>query len=198
MEASVLWELTWYLLFIVTIYHSIKARGIIDTVVLLFPAFLWGFTLEYAAINLFARYEYVAHHLITIGQVPLYIAMGWCIVIYFGYWLATKKFHLQKLFKIDATAMITGLIIDLLILEPLAYFYRFWTWTPESIWFGSPVGNLLGWLIAIGLYISSYRIIKTHIKSRAKELALMVVGIPINLIILVTLLKIYKAFFGNL
>ena len=72
--------------------------------------------------------------------VPLDIMALWTVVGALSWWVSTRRGLLA--------GVLTGVLVDLLLLEPLAYTLRWWWWTsdftPHLGMFGT-VGNIVAW-----------------------------------------------------
>jgi len=87
-------------------------------------------------------------------------------------------------------------VLDLFVFEPLAKIFGYWAWTHESIWFGSPVGNIIGGFLVIMLFIYSGELIIARIKGDMQQLAASFAAMTPNLIILIGVLKVWITLFG--
>lgn len=89
-------------------------------------------------------------------------------------------------------------LLDTFVLEPTAKFFGFWVWTPQSIWFGSPIGNVYGWFWVIALYLSFYHYLRENTNDWRKALLLNLGLIILRVIIFIALLQIWKVTLGGL
>jgi len=195
MEAAfVIYELMWYAVFLFTLSHGWKRAG----PVFFIPAILWGFLLEFSAQEIFSRYYYGSGFLFYLMNVPLCISLTWASLMYWGYFLAVEKLKLKSTLKIAIATALPLLLLDVLLFEPLAKIFGYWVWTPESVWFGSPIGNVVGWFFVIALYTLAYHLIVTNVREKWKQLAANLLVIIPNLIILMLILRAWIAIFGLL
>ncbi len=193
----VLFELFWFLAFALAFYHFAKKFGAKEATIFFTAAFLWGYFIEFFGANFYNVYTYPAYA-IKIAGVPITIAAGWAAIIYIGYYITTKKLLITKALNIDIESALIATVIDLIILEPLAFTYRFWTWSGNNFWFGAPLLNFVGWLFAITIFIAIYNAIITKTKNRAYRLAYMLVALVGGMIILQGIGFGYLALFGSL
>lgn len=192
--AFVAFELAWYAAFAATIYYGWKRVGAAFFV----PAAIWGFLLEFSAQELFARYHYGGGFLVYVLNVPLCISLAWASLMYWGYYYATEKMRIGSTAKIALATALPLLAIDVLILEPLAKIFGYWTWTPESVWFGSPIGNIVGWFFVIVLFAGAYHLVEMRIKEGWKRLLANMLAIAPNLVVLMIILQLWLSIFGML
>jgi uncharacterized membrane protein len=194
----VLNELIWFSVFALVLGFSVKKQGFKHSSVFFLPAILWGLLLEYATQEIFQRYRYGGGFLVYIANVPLNISLAWASLMFITYWLFTHKIKLKNSITVAVTASLPLLVLDFFILEPTAEIYGLWTWTPQSIWFGSPLGNVYGWFWVIVLYLSFYQFIVQKINNWEKALALNLGIITLRVLILIALLQVWKVTLGGL
>jgi uncharacterized membrane protein len=194
----VLNDLIWFTLFGIVLGFSLKKQGFKNSAVFFLPAVVWGLLLEYTTQEVFCRYHYGGGFLIYIADVPLNISLAWTSLMYISYWFITQKVHLKNSITIAVAASGPLLLLDIFLLEPSAKIFGFWTWTPESVWFGSPIGNIYGWFWVIVLYLSFYHFLKGKIKDWRKMLPLNLLLIVVRVGILIALLQIWKVTLGGL
>lgn len=199
LKASFLaYETIWCALFLFSISHALKNFGKNKTVAFFCPAILWGFLLEFATQEIFQRYYYGSGFLVYLLNVPVFISLAWGSQIYWGFFLAKEKLKLSGFFKISIAAALPLLLADALVFEPLAKTFGYWIWTPESVWFDSPIGNLYGWFWVIVLYLTAFQFVESKKTGFNGKFLLNILFIIPSLIALILLLKIWTFFFGKL
>jgi uncharacterized membrane protein len=192
------YEILWYCLFAVTLRHSVINKGIKESTSFFVPAVIWGLLLEYATQEVFLRYHYGEGFLVYIGNVPLNISLAWASLMYFSYWIVTQKLHFKNSIKIAVVSSVPLLLLDILTIETTAKIFGFWVWTPESLWFGSPLGNVYGWFWVITLYLFFYNFMKRRVRDWKKTLLINLLAVGVEAVILISLLSIWNMAFGNL
>jgi uncharacterized membrane protein len=168
-----LFELFWVIAFFAGFYHFTKTSSLKDALVFFVPALIWGILIEFFTLYLYKIYYYPSEYFLTIANVPIAIGMGWAIIMYVGYYITTKKFHAQKLLNIDLNTAAMSLAVDIIILEPIAFFYRFWVWDSNNFWFGAPLLNFVGWFLAVSIFITAYKMSLKHIQKEKQFVALL-------------------------
>ncbi len=202
----VIYEIFWYILFAATIYYALfysvkdkkeeeKTIERKKAVVFIIPAIVWAFILEYSTQSIFQRYHYGSGFLIYISNVPLNVVFAWATLLFWSYWLV-KKLKINGNIKTSLACTALPILCDLIFFEPLAYYLGYWTWTPTSVWFGSPIGNIVGWFSVIFLFIFTYNIIQNSIKKFKQQFFAALFAVIPNLIVLTIILKIWTALFG--
>ena len=191
-------DVIWISIFVLVLGFSVKKQGFKQSVVFFLPAVVWGLLLEYTTQEVFHRYRYGGGFLVYVGNVPLNISLAWASLMFTSYWFITRKFQFKNSLVVAVAASIPLLLLDVFLLEPSAKLFGYWTWTPESIWFGSPIGNIYGWFWVIVLYLSFYHFLAGKTSDWRKELPLNLGLIALRLVILVVLLQIYKVTLGGL
>ena len=136
--------------------------------------------------------------MVYVANVPLNISLAWAALMYISYWFVTQKLQLKNSMGIAVAASFPLLLFDVFVLEPTAKIFGFWVWTPQSVWFGSPLGNVYGWFWVIVLYLSFYHFLIEKIKDWRKTLALNLALIVLRVILLIGLLQIWKIVLGGL
>ena len=194
----VLNELIWFSIFVVVLGFSVKRQGFKQSSVFFLPAVVWGLLLEYATQEVFQRYHYGGGFLVYVANVPLNISLTWASLMYISYWFITQKTPLKNSISIAVASSIPLLLFDFTVLEPTAKIFGFWTWTPQSVWFGSPIGNIYGWFWVIVLFLSFYNFLQGKMSDWRKALALNLGLIVLRVGILVALLQLWKVTFGGL
>ncbi|MFB6112663.1 MAG: carotenoid biosynthesis protein [Halodesulfurarchaeum sp.] len=126
----------------------------LEHLVLLVTTTVYGILLEQLVILRFDRYVYnVTDFLLTIGDVPVVIGLGWAAIIYSGIVIGDLiglSTRVRPLF-----VGLYALHIDLAI-DAIAIRIPFWSWTPPGIWFGVPLGNFLGWFLVATLFSAAW------------------------------------------
>ncbi|MFB6093637.1 MAG: carotenoid biosynthesis protein [Halanaeroarchaeum sp.] len=150
------------LVFVANLLVSVLALGIVATdaypnrerLAFLAAAVPYGVLLEQLVILRFDRYEYpVEQFLLTVGDVPVVIGIGWAAIIYAGYRLAATM-GLSGAAR-SAFVGLFALHVDLAI-DAVAIRAGFWTWTPPGAWFGVPLGNFFGWFAVATLFAAGW------------------------------------------
>ena len=191
-------DIIWISIFVLVLGFSVKKLGFKQSAVFFVPAVVWGLLLEYTTQEVFNRYHYGGGFLIYVGNVPLNISLAWASLMFISYWFITTKVHLKNSVVVAVAASIPLLLLDVFLLEPSAKVFGYWTWTPESLWFGSPIGNIYGWFWVIVLYLSFYHFLAMKTSDWRKALPLNLGLIVPRIVILVALLQIYKVILGGL
>lgn len=194
----VLNEFVWFIIFAIVIGFSVKRQGFKYSTVFFLPAVVWGLLLEYATQEVFNRYHYGGGFLVYVANVPLNISLAWAALIFIAYWYITQKVHLKNSIAIAVSAAVPLLLLDFFVLEPTARLFGFWTWTPQSVWFGSPIGNVYGWFWVIVLYLSFYHFLSGKTTDWRKALLLNLGLILLRIAILIAFLQVWKVTFGGL
>ena len=194
----VLNEAIWFSIFVFLVGFSLKKQGFKHSMVFFLPAIIWGLILEYVTQEVFCRYHYGSGFLVYVANVPLNISLAWASLMFVSYWFFTQKIRLKNPIVIAVASSIPLLLLDFFVLEPSAKLYGLWTWTPESIWFGSPIGNVYGWFWVIVLYLSFYGFLNGKIRDGKNALLLNLGFIAIRILILIGLLEVWRFIFGGL
>lgn len=194
----VLNEVLWFSVFLLVLWYSVRRQGFKQSAIFFLPAVVWGILLEYATQEIFHRYYYGSGFLVYVANVPLTISLAWVALMYISYTVVTLKVQLKNSFAVAAVASVPLLLIDFFVLEPTAKIFGLWTWTPPSIWFGSPVGNVYGWFWVIVLYLSFYHFLCGKTSDWRKGLPLNLGLIVLRLAILIALLQLWKVTLGGL
>ena len=194
----VLNEVIWFSIFAFVLGFSVKKQGFKHSAVFFLPAVVWGLLLEYATQEVFHRYQYGGGFLVYVANVPVCISLAWAALMYISYLVVTKKVRLKNPMVVAVTASMPLLFLDIFVLEPTAKIFGYWTWTPPSIWFGSPIGNIYGWFWVIVLYLSFYNFLCEKIIDWRKALLLNLGLIVLRVAILIALLQLWKVTLGGL
>jgi uncharacterized membrane protein len=118
--------------------------------------------------------------------------------MFITYWFFSQKVELKNSIAVAIGASVPLLILDFLILEPTAKIYGLWTWTPPSLWFESPIGNVYGWFWVIVLYLSFYNFLTTKTSDWRKALSINLSLLLLRVVILIGLLELWKVTLGGL
>jgi uncharacterized membrane protein len=115
-------------------------------------ALFYGLLLEVVTIYAHHAYAYSPDHLFMIGPVPLWIGVGWCIILYAAM-LLTDAAGIPVLSQplVDALVAVS---LDL-GLDPVAVELGAWRWLelkPYAEYFGVPWGNFFGWWMVAWSY----------------------------------------------
>jgi uncharacterized membrane protein len=191
-------EVIWFTVFALVLVFSVKKQGFKHSTVFFLPAVVWGLLLEYTTQEVFQRYYYGGDFLVYVANVPLNISLAWASLMFMSFWFFTKKVHLKNSIVVAVAASIPLLLLDFLVLEPTAKLYGLWTWTPQGVWFGSPLGNVYGWFWVIVLYLSFYNFLDRKTSDWRKALVLNLGLIVLRIVILVALLQLWKVTLGGL
>jgi len=125
-----------------------------EPVALLGTAAVYGVALEQLVILRFDAYRYpVEDYLLTVGDVPIVIGLGWAAILYAGRHVG-RRFGLSGA-GLAAFAGLFALHVDLAI-DAVAIRVPFWQWTPAGAWFGVIVGNFLGWFLVAALFTAAW------------------------------------------
>ena len=139
-----------WILFIVALLDGFRRFGFKNGFMFFFPAFIYGWLLEEAAIAIFQRYYYSPDFLLKYLDAPFCIAAGWAVILYSGIIIA-ERLSLSR-FKTALFVALWGLSIDF-SMDALAVRFSYWTWTfPEySVlpFFKVPVSNFAAWFIVL-------------------------------------------------
>jgi len=195
MEFIHLFEIASVLLLGLSVWHFKKTRSEENPFLFFIPAVLWGFIVELTAMYLYDLYYYPSAYFLTLFDVPLSIAFGWATAAYIGYYIISKKFHVRKVIDLDVDTAVVSTAFDFIIVEPIAFFYKFWVWKQNDFWFNAPFFNFVGWFLVITIFMLSYNYIK-DIKERKKQLLLFFGLLSFGLIILQIITFIYRDMFG--
>ena len=196
--AFVAYELLWFAIFGFALFHSVKRQGGGKTAAFFAPAVLWGFLIEFAAQEIFARYHYGGGFLFYVLNVPANISLAWAALIYFGFIFASKDIKIKNPLKAGVAAAVPLVMLDFFLFEPLAKIFGYWIWTPESVWFGSPIGNLYGWFFVVLLYVAGFSAVESKGFSWKKNIGIGFALIIPELVILVCLLMAWVVTLGYL
>lgn len=132
------------LLMLVTLLHSYR-QGFRSFLTLV-TGFLFGYSIETIGIAS-GSYDYHFAFVCLPGELPLYVACGWAMVFFAGYYTARKLTDDWR-----HIAVITGLLavsIDLLM-DPGATALQQWIWNgPDRPWFNVPWSNFFGWSMVV-------------------------------------------------
>src|SRR3989344_65599 len=196
--AFAIYELLWLVIFAFALAHSARKYGKGWTAAFFAPALFWGFLLEFASQEIFARYHYGGGFLVYALNVPLCISLAWAALIYFGYVFASHDLKIKNPLKAGVVAAIPLAAMDFFLFEPLAKIFGYWVWTPESVWFGSPLGNVYGWFFVVVLYVAAFVYLESVRGGWKKRLAFNFALILPRLMVLMALLQAWANLFGNL
>ncbi|MFB6146567.1 MAG: carotenoid biosynthesis protein [Halobacteriaceae archaeon] len=143
-------------------WHAVPDR---DRLLFLGAALVYGVVLEQLVILHFDAYTYnIADAILTVGDVPLVIGVGWATIIYSGVQVARRlgvSARLRPLF-----VALFALHIDLAI-DAIAIRVPFWTWARVGAWFGVPLGNFTGWFLVASCFVASWQAVRDRVPSRA-------------------------------
>jgi len=150
-------ELGIFLLFIISLIHSIKYKKF--SIILL--SFIYAIIFE--NLNIYFSQEQIGGYFYNesfnffIFNIPLFIIMSWSIIIYTAI-LLTDLLPIKEYSKpfIDSLLII---LIDLAI-DVIAIRLYLWTWINYSFneaWFGVPSNNFIGWLLVAFTFSLLYR-----------------------------------------
>jgi len=184
MLTHILFESFWIIAFISAFIFFSKRKGLKTAVLFFVSAAVWGWLIEFFSILIFHRYYYAATYSLYLLDVPIYVPLAWATVIFSGYYIVTSKMHIKNILKIETLTATSATAFDIIMLEPLAFVYKFWLWTPESIWFGAPLANFIGWIFAISLFVFAYKFSTEKIKELKSQIITLTGLLAVNLAIL--------------
>ena len=129
-------------LFCMMLVHGVR-RYDVKRLVLAFTLIGAVVTIEENCVMLLTQdYTYIGYHL-WIGQFPVAIMLGWIVVAYISFLIATRVNNV-------VLGACTATLLDL-VAEPIAYTYGLWIWynTMRSpiCYFNAPIGNIIGWFL---------------------------------------------------
>jgi len=189
-----LFEFFWLGAFILAFWHISKTKSVADAAIFLIPAFAWGYFAEFTGVHIWGIYEYPDTYLMSLFGIPFGIAFGWATIKHVGYYLVTKVFRFGNFLNIE-TAIVSTLI-DFIILEPLAFVYKFWIWKQNDFWFGAPLFNFIGWFLIITLYLFTYNLVSQKFEDKKQQAFYFVLALIPAFIILQLAAWIYLNLFG--
>jgi uncharacterized membrane protein len=128
--------------------HAARALGAPRAAVELLSLTAFGFTLEWAAMRVFASHDYRGAWALAPLGVPIAVAAVWAAVILSALALAARLGYASPAAR-AAVAAALGIGLDLLM-EPVAIRAGLWRWTPPGPWLGVPIGNFVGWAVLVG------------------------------------------------
>ncbi len=107
--------------------------------------FFYGLLLEELDMRIFKSYHYSADFFLTVGQVPIAIALLWAVILASSMAIS-DALGLPTRLRPFADALL-AVWIDL-SLDAIAIRAGFWTWSipMNEGWFGVPGGNLYAWM----------------------------------------------------
>lgn len=188
-------EFFWVIMFVVAFWHLSKSKSIADAAIFLIPGFLWGFFAELMGVHIWRIYEYPVSYPLTLFGVPLGIAFGWAVIMHFGYYLTTEVFHVRSFLNMDIESALISTTFDFIVLEPIAFVYKFWVWKQNDFWFGAPLVNFVGWFLVITLYLFTYHVISKRFKDKKQQAFYFVLAlVPVFLILQIAIWAYLKLF----
>lgn len=131
-----------------------------------------------------------------IFNVPLAVSAGWATIIYLGYNISVAKLKANKILSIDLETSFIGLVVDFLLLEPLAYIFKLWVWTENDFWFGAPLFNFIGWFLVITTFVVSYNLALRKSENYITKIKFLLFYLILGLIITQIFTNLYRYFFG--
>lgn len=133
------------------LWHAVPDR---ERVAFLATAIAYGLVLEQLVILHFAAYHYDAgDFLLTVGDVPVVIGLGWAAILYAGVEIG-RRFRVSRR-TLPLFVALFALHVDL-AMDAVAIRVPFWTWTPPGPWFGVPLGNFTGWFLVASLFTAAW------------------------------------------
>lgn len=167
--------------YLVVILHSYRVLGLRKTIIFQALAGLIGFFTEFIGINygyIFGGIYSYSNIFLKIYNVPLVIFFMWGVFTYIGYiftdsffiWIGKK--NQSGIFENILFILLNALIVTSmdLFLEPIEIYHKQWSWLEPGIFFGSPLGNFLGWVITVGLITLFFRAYEIFNPKRPKAL----------------------------
>jgi len=195
-EYTYLFELSSIILFCLAIWHFKKTFPKEKLLLFFIPAVIWGYIVELTAIYLYHIYYYPQTYFLSLFGVPIAISLGWATATYIGLYITTKKFHIKKVINVDIDTAIASTILDFIIIEPIAFFYKFWVWQENDFWFQAPLFNFVGWFLVITIFMLSYNYTRKNYKDTTQQIAALSALLLVGLIILELITILYKILFG--
>lgn len=128
---------------------------------LVFAGFI-GYTAEIIGVNtglLFGDYSYGEVLGPALWGVPFTLILNWIIILAGS--LSLSEILLKNNILIVLSSAVFSLIFDF-IMEPVAVYFRYWTWKDASI----PVSNYITWGIIIFFFSAIFKLLKFKIKHR--------------------------------
>jgi hypothetical protein len=146
--AFLAFELLPSILFLLCLWHAMR-RGNSRASELCF-AVLFGVFLEWMTIQQLNAYQY-GQFLVMIHGAPLWIGVGWAVIIYSGMVLL-ENWHMPNFarpFMVGFFALNLDIALDVVAIRQ-----GFWHWTIplNSQWHGVPWGNFWAWFIVVSSY----------------------------------------------
>jgi uncharacterized membrane protein len=130
--------------------HATRALGFRRAAFEMLALAAYGFTLEVAAIAVFASHRYGDGWRVAPLGVPLAVAGVWAAVIVAA--MAVGWRHGARTpFLRAMTAALAAVSLDTMI-EPVAARLGLWEWTPPGPWLDVPIGNFVGWMVIVGAH----------------------------------------------
>jgi uncharacterized membrane protein len=197
MLEHLLFELFWFLVFIIAFVHLLKKKDLYTAILFLVPAVVWSLLVEILGVNLWGIYDYSPDFILIIFGVPLAVALGWASIKHFGYYFVTEIIRPKKWFNKDFDVALVSTGFDFLILEPFAFIFKWWIWKQNNFWFGAPLFNFIGWFLIIFIYLTSYHYVTTHFKDRKKRAIYFIILLTIGFVALQLIGWLYLLFFGK-
>ncbi|HLD75860.1 MAG TPA: carotenoid biosynthesis protein [Candidatus Norongarragalinales archaeon] len=196
--AFVLYELFWLAVLGLVLKRSLKNWGLKKTAIFFIPAIVFGFLLEWTTQTVFERYHYGEGFLAYLLNVPISVSITWGTLMYLGFVFTKEKILIQKPMKVSAVAAAFLVLADFFHFEPFAKTFGFWAWTPEGLWFGAPLNNFYGWFWVGFLFLSAFQLIDSKKWDFKKKAAAMLLSVPVQVLALTLLLKLFSAVFGKI
>ncbi len=194
---SLIFELFWFIVFLAVFIHSIKSfKSTRNTLLFFIPAIIWSFGVELAGVHIWFMYEYSSTFYYLLWGVPISIAFGWATLQYIGYQISVH-FSKRLSMRIDLESAILPTVIDIIILEPIAYLFKFWIWKYNNFWFGAPLFNFIGWFLIISLYLICYQWVTLKFPDYKKRVAYFLVVLLCAFVVLLTIAFVYLTVFGG-
>lgn len=116
-------------------------------------AFVYGFALEQAMIQLYETYTYnVTDVVLTLLDVPVHVAVAWAAILYAGWQtgLALGVSERRLPFFVALFALHIDLSMDVVAIQ-----IPYWTWEMPGLWFGVPLNNFYGWYLVAFFFVGS-------------------------------------------
>jgi len=139
--------------------------------------FIYALILEELDMRIFKTYQYSADFVVTLGQVPVAIALLWAVILS-GSMALTDRIGLPASARPFLDALL-AVWIDL-ALDAIAIRMQLWTWAIplEEGWFGVPAGNLYAWMWVAFCFTLPARWIRDRLGAKPK-IGWAYLGLPI-------------------
>lgn len=190
-EAYLVMEIGTAVLFAFTVLHA-RRRG--DRIVLeLASAAAFGLLLELGDIAFFGTYFYSSGFHLSIGWVPVTVALAWAMIIY-GAMAYTDRMGIPP--RVAPLADALWVILLDLSFEAIAIRLGLWQWhiSIQDGYFGVPAGNFYAWVTVAASFSLMTRLVRLRFASRV-QLIVPLVAYPLFLLSLVPIVLITETLY---